>query len=138
MTHPNASVDKYIKELADRHFDPQSDDSQFHIDRLHVGLPSFQGIGWFHHHDYRHILRCPGDYADAKGLKRAPSTRQWCAKYKRIHDALMAAGLDVRGSSKRHDEIVYGILRISLTSQSDIVRACVPKQLADKLGTFLG
>lgn len=105
-----ASVDVHIAELADRSADPALQSSQYNVDKRNIGTSKYSGIAWFHSREYRHILRSPGDYADAKGLKRAPSTRQWCAKYKRIHDSLLSAGLDVSGNSPEHDEIVYGIL----------------------------
>lgn len=59
-----------------------------------IGSPDYFGAAWFWHYDYRHELR---------GASHA--TRR------RVHAAMLAAGLDVSEASERHEAIVQRLTR---------------------------
>ena len=71
---------------------------------------------WFHNYEYRHILRSPSDYAEAKGLKRVP-VKAFERKYTQLKKAFIAAKLPVSGCSPKHDKIINRIFKVAVNSE---------------------
>jgi hypothetical protein len=70
------------------------------LDEKFVGTPDYMGVAWFWHHEYRHYLR-PNDEIGAG----TP------AKLRRVHKALLKAGLTLNGESDSHDRVIGRVLR---------------------------
>ena len=59
------------------------------LDKTFVGTEDYMGMGYFWNYEYRHYMR------DMSYAKR-----------RRVHKKLLAAGLDVRHVSARHESII--------------------------------
>ncbi len=59
------------------------------IDESFIGSDNYMGVAWFHNYEYRH---------DMRGLS--------IAKRKKIHDAMVKAGLDLSGIGQKHNTIM--------------------------------
>jgi hypothetical protein len=64
------------------------------LDKTFRGTDDYMGIAYFWHYEYRHFLR------DASYARR-----------RRVHAALLRAGLDVAAASPAHDTIIRKITR---------------------------
>jgi hypothetical protein len=60
------------------------------LDETLIGTKDYMGVDYFWAHEYRHLMR-PMPY----GVRR------------RVHKALIKAGLDVSGESPEHLEVIY-------------------------------
>lgn len=65
------------------------------LDDTRVGTPFYSGHAFFWHNEYRHYMR------DQPDVIR-----------KKVHDALMKAGLDLSGRSRRHGEVISRFVRV--------------------------
>jgi hypothetical protein len=65
------------------------------LDKKYEGTDDYMGLSWFWNHEYADKLR--------------PEN---CSVKKRVavHDAFVAAGLDLNGQSKAHDQIIKKIV----------------------------
>jgi hypothetical protein len=59
------------------------------LDKTFIGTPHYMGMAYFWHYEYRHYMR-PMPYAVNR----------------RIHKALLEAGLEVNGAGPRHQAII--------------------------------
>jgi hypothetical protein len=91
----------------------KADDFQARYDasKASIGTNHYDGVAWFHNHEYRFVLRSPGDYQEFWQLKHAPRGAWWQRKYKAIHDGFLAAGLPTNGFSSEHTAIIGKVLR---------------------------
>ncbi len=65
----------------------------FNLDDSFVGTPDYMGVAYFWNHAYRHYLR------DASIAQR-----------RRIHNKMLACGLDVCGVSEMHAQVIFNCL----------------------------
>lgn len=63
------------------------------LDKTFIGTKNYMGIAWFWNNEYKHYLR--GDVKEITYLTR-----------RRVHNAMLRAGLDVEGESEQHRAIV--------------------------------
>jgi hypothetical protein len=63
------------------------------LDKTFIGTKNYMGIAWFWNNEYKHYLR--GDVKEITYLTR-----------RRVHNAMLRAGLDVEGESEQHLAIV--------------------------------
>jgi len=63
------------------------------LDKTFIGTKNYMGLAWFWNNEYKHYLR--GDVKEITYLTR-----------RRIHNAMLRAGLDVEGESEQHHAIV--------------------------------
>jgi len=68
---------------------------------------------WFHNHEYRHLLRSPGEYQEFKGLKRHNSVL-FNKRYTELKKALKKASLDPSGFSKLHTAIIAKVFKFDI------------------------
>lgn len=81
-------------------------------DRRAIGTADYQGIAPFHHEGYRYLLAGPAEFAEHKGNRTVMKPHRWRRLYRRLHDAYLAAGLDVTANSLEHDAILRRVMRI--------------------------
>ncbi len=67
-------------------------------------------MGYFHHYEYRHLLRGPDCYREWSDIEVHPLT--WNKLYKDIELAFINAGLDPEGYSLAHTAIIDSILKL--------------------------
>lgn len=80
--------------LPTAHLEPRAWTVLQQLDESWVGTPNYMGIAWFWHIEYKHQMR------DSSPLVR-----------RRVHTALVAAGLSPKEISPEHDVIVYRYAR---------------------------
>jgi len=73
--------------------EPDAIDALHRTDHKLVGTKAYMGIAWFWHNEYKHYLR--GDIKRINYITR-----------RRVHNALLDAGLKVDGCSDLHHAIV--------------------------------
>lgn len=74
------------------------------LDRTRIGTPFYSGRAFFWNWAYRHNLR---SMSTARGGLHSPATR---VRRKKVHDAWLAAGLELDQESPEHQRIMRKIL----------------------------
>ena len=65
----------------------------------------YNSVGYWHHYEYRHILR-PGQFEEWHKHTRTLTSKQWDRLYRDILRSIVKQGLDPQGYSEAHTRII--------------------------------